>query len=282
MPPDRVSAVSKMIGTPKLSNLRPMASVVSAQAEQYAIAFIVRATKHSHQIYQHLATAFSYLRSPHWQLSTSLDVTISTKHSAAVVEHMVQLDWPHVNTLVLTDNSSDSTAMECLAQGSWPKLVTLDLSKDQLDEAAITLSAGPMQSLQTDHATLCLHAGKERQTALDEFYEQWKDDSLVILKWLGIQTGSNIKGNLQNVQQLLEHPAVNINNPNTCYSTFLGFARSPVNFHAQDGSGYRFMADSTLKVKCIFVRGDFWCCCVIVPAWHVGHCAPKATLLFIC
>lgn len=95
---------------------------------------------------------------------------------------------------------------------------------------------------------LVVFAGKERQIALDEFYEQWKDDSLVTLKWLGIQTGSNIKGNLKNVQQLLEHPAVNINNPNTCYSTFLGFARSPVNFHAQDGSGYRFMADSTLKV----------------------------------
>lgn len=94
----------------------------------------------------------------------------------------------------------------------------------------------------------CHYAGKERQIALDEFYEQWKDDSLVILKWLGIQTGSNITGNLKNVQQLLEHPAVNINNPNTCYSTFLGFARSPVNFHAQNGSGYRFMADSTLKV----------------------------------
>lgn len=137
MSPDRVSAVSKMIGTPKLSNLRLMASVVSAQAQHHAIAFIVRATKQSHQIYQHIAAAFSYLRSPHWQLSTSLDVTISTKHSAAVVQHMVQLDWPHVDTLVLTDNSSDYTAMECLAQGSWPKLVTLDLSKDELGEAAM-------------------------------------------------------------------------------------------------------------------------------------------------
>lgn len=91
-------------------------------------------------------------------------------------------------------------------------------------------------------------AGKERQVALDEFYKEWKDDSLVILKWLGLQTGSNISGNLQNVQQLLKHPAVNITNPNTCYSVFLGFARSPVNFHAQDGSGYKFMADSTLQV----------------------------------
>lgn len=92
-------------------------------------------------------------------------------------------------------------------------------------------------------------AGKERQVALDEFYEEWKDDSLVILKWLGLQTGSNISSNLQNVQQLLKHPAVNITNPNTCYSVFLGFARSPVNFHAQDGSGYKFMADSTLQVR---------------------------------
>ncbi len=92
-------------------------------------------------------------------------------------------------------------------------------------------------------------AGKERQIALDEFYEEWKDDSLVILKWLGLQTASNVKSNLQNVQQLLKHPAVNITNPNTCYSVFLGFARSPVNFHAEDGSGYKFMADSTLEVS---------------------------------
>lgn len=107
---------------------------------------------------------------------------------------------------------------------------------------------------------LVVFAGKERQIALDEFYEQWKDDSLVTLKWLGIQTGSNIKGNLKNVQQLLEHPAVNINNPNTCYSTFLGFARSPVNFHAQDGSGYRFMADSTLKVLSLYARAELQMC----------------------
>ena len=31
--------------------------------------------------------------------------------------------------------------------------------------------------------------------------------------------------------------AFHITNPNNCYSLFLGFARSPVNFHAADGSG---------------------------------------------
>lgn len=34
----------------------------------------------------------------------------------------------------------------------------------------------------------------------------------------------------------------------SCYSMFLGFARSAVNFHAEDGSGYEFMGNSILKV----------------------------------
>lgn len=48
---------------------------------------------------------------------------------------------------------------------------------------------------------------------------------------------SNAAGNLALVKQLVDHEAFHINNPNNCYSLFLGFARSPVNFHAADGSG---------------------------------------------
>lgn len=47
----------------------------------------------------------------------------------------------------------------------------------------------------------------------------------------------------------MEHPAFVITNPNCCYSTFLTFARSAVNFHAADGSGYAFLADAVLKVR---------------------------------
>lgn len=32
-------------------------------------------------------------------------------------------------------------------------------------------------------------AGPERKTALEEFYKQWKDDSLVMLKWIALQVG---------------------------------------------------------------------------------------------
>jgi aminopeptidase N len=59
---------------------------------------------------------------------------------------------------------------------------------------------------------------------------------------------SNVPGNVALARQLVDHPAFAITNPNNCYSLFLGFARSPLNFHAADGSGYEFLADAVLKV----------------------------------
>lgn len=97
-------------------------------------------------------------------------------------------------------------------------------------------------------AALDRAGGAARTEAMDLFYDKWKGDPLVVLKWLALKSESNEPGNLATVEALVEHPAFNITNPNNCYSLFLAFARSPVNFHAADGSGYKFMADSVLKV----------------------------------
>jgi aminopeptidase N len=71
---------------------------------------------------------------------------------------------------------------------------------------------------------------------------------------VGMQAGANVEGNLKAVQALMDHPAFSITNPNACYSLFLSFLRSPVNFHAADGSGYSFLADAILKVGCMTER----------------------------
>ena len=65
---------------------------------------------------------------------------------------------------------------------------------------------------------------------------------------MALQAGSNAPGNVSAVRALVDHPAFNITNPNNCYSLFLAFARSPVNFHNEDGSGYEFMGDAVLRV----------------------------------
>ncbi|KAK2076397.1 hypothetical protein QBZ16_000922 [Prototheca wickerhamii] len=95
---------------------------------------------------------------------------------------------------------------------------------------------------------LCRRAGPARDAALAAFYEKWRQEPLVLLKWIAVQAGSNVPGNVAAVRTLIEHPAVKLSNPNTCYSLFLAFARSPVNFHAADGSGYDFMAESVLRL----------------------------------
>lgn len=97
-------------------------------------------------------------------------------------------------------------------------------------------------------AALDIVGGSARQQSLEGFYSKWQSEPLVLLKWLALSAGSNQSGNLPAVKQLVDHPAFNISNPNSCYSLFLSFARSPVNFHAADGSGYEFMGDAVLRV----------------------------------
>ena len=88
----------------------------------------------------------------------------------------------------------------------------------------------------------------EREAALAEFYEDNKDEPLVLLKWLALQAGSDAPGNVAAARELASHPAFVPTNPNCCYSLYLAFVRSAPNFHAADGSGYEFVADAVLTV----------------------------------
>ena len=95
---------------------------------------------------------------------------------------------------------------------------------------------------------ICGNPGQDRDNALKSFYDQWSNEPLVILKWLGLQAGSNIEGNLKVMKELLDLPAFDIKNPNKVYSLIGGFTRSAVNYHAADGSGYEFLADIVIKL----------------------------------
>ncbi|XP_039855049.1 puromycin-sensitive aminopeptidase [Panicum virgatum] len=95
---------------------------------------------------------------------------------------------------------------------------------------------------------LSQNAGKVRDDALMDFYNQWQNDYLVVSKWFALQATSEIPGNVVNVQKLLSHPAFDMRNPNKVYSLIGGFCGSPVNFHAKDGSGYKFLGEVVLQL----------------------------------
>jgi aminopeptidase N len=91
----------------------------------------------------------------------------------------------------------------------------------------------------------------EREPALNAFYEKWKDEPLVVDKWLAVQAGSRLPGTLARVKQLLSHPAFDIKVPNKVYALIRSFSANHVRFHAADGSGYAFLADHVLTLNAI-------------------------------
>jgi aminopeptidase N len=91
----------------------------------------------------------------------------------------------------------------------------------------------------------------ERQQALDEFYRKWREEPLVVDKWLAVQAGSRLATALQTVKRLLEHPAFDTKVPNKVYALIRTFSANHVRFHAADGSGYAFLADQVLALNAL-------------------------------
>jgi aminopeptidase N len=88
----------------------------------------------------------------------------------------------------------------------------------------------------------------ERVAALEKFYAKWKDEALVVDKWLGVQATSRLPGTLADVKRLTTHPAFDPKNPNKVYSLIRSFGSNQVRFHAADGAGYVFMADQIMAL----------------------------------
>jgi len=91
----------------------------------------------------------------------------------------------------------------------------------------------------------------ERAGALDAFYGKWKDEPLVVDKWLGVQSTTRLPSALADVRRLMAHPAFNIKNPNKVYALIGGFRGNQVRFHSADGSGYAFLAEQVIALDAI-------------------------------
>lgn len=92
----------------------------------------------------------------------------------------------------------------------------------------------------------------ERGKALEVFAENFKDNPLVMDQWFSVQAASTLPGGLARVKALMQHPAFTMKNPNKVRALIGAFAgQNLVNFHAADGSGYRFLADLVIELNAL-------------------------------
>jgi aminopeptidase N len=90
-----------------------------------------------------------------------------------------------------------------------------------------------------------------KDAALASFYEDFKQEALVVDKWFSLQAMARTT-DVAAVRALMEHPAFSLRNPNRARSLIFSFCNgNPGQFHAPDGSGYEFWADQVIALNTI-------------------------------
>ena len=87
-----------------------------------------------------------------------------------------------------------------------------------------------------------------RNRLLAQFADKFSDDALVMDKYFSLIGSSRRSDTLQQVQTALQHPKFSLENPNKARSLIGSFSRNVPHFHAEDGSGYRFIADKVIEI----------------------------------
>ena len=90
----------------------------------------------------------------------------------------------------------------------------------------------------------------ERDQALEQFANQFRDNPLVMDQWFSVQASSPRPYGLERVQALMQHPAFTLKNPNKVRALIGAFAgQNHFNFHQANGAGYRFLADQVIVLN---------------------------------
>ena len=86
------------------------------------------------------------------------------------------------------------------------------------------------------------------QIAMKDFYNNYKDQTLVMNKYFSILAASHREGTLDRVMALQNDEVYDEKVPNLVRSLIGVFARNYKHFHAKDGHGYSFVADKIIEI----------------------------------
>jgi len=117
------------------------------------------------------------------------------------------------------------------------------------DEAAAGLAdahyrtASNMTDMIAGLAALTRMESPLRDAAFTHFHDRFRNDPLVLDKWMSLQAGSPLPETVNAVRALMKHPAFDIKNPNRVRALVGAFSANQLRFHASDGSGYRLVGE---------------------------------------
>jgi aminopeptidase N len=110
-------------------------------------------------------------------------------------------------------------------------------------------SADNMTDQMAAFSSLVHHETASADEVIDKFYQQWKQDNLVMDKWFTVQATIPHTSAMLRVKKLFEHKDFDIKNPNRVRSLLGAFcSANPVCFHDISGFGYHLLGRYIEKI----------------------------------
>ena len=110
-------------------------------------------------------------------------------------------------------------------------------------------NAGNMTDEAAAVAALAMSDAPMREDVLGKFYDKWRNETLVVNKWLGWRAMGPAGGALADVKTLTGHEAFDIKNPNKVRALIGVFTNQNLaGFNREDGAGYAFFTEQLLTI----------------------------------
>jgi len=174
----------------------------------------------------------------------SLKRTLASRHQGALLEVY--------HALAVNDEyrpESGQIGARALRNTCLSYLVEIDSDEARDLAMAQFRSADNMTERLAALQALCGTASPQRDQALDELYDAWQAEPLIVNKWLSAQATAAVADTVERVRALTGHPAFDIGNPNKVRALIGGLAHgNPRHFHRDDGAGYDLVADYTMRL----------------------------------
>nr|ACN58798.1 membrane alanine aminopeptidase N [uncultured bacterium BLR9] len=105
-------------------------------------------------------------------------------------------------------------------------------------------AATNMTEMSAGLAALTRMASPRRDAAFAHFHDRFKDNLLVLDKWMGMQAMSPREDTVEKVRALMSDPCFSLKNPNRVRALVGAFAMgNPLRFHDRSGKGYALLRE---------------------------------------
>jgi aminopeptidase N len=138
------------------------------------------------------------------------------------------------------DRSMKNRLLSILVDGAYADVATL--AYRQFTQA--TNMTDKLSALKV----LCFTETPQRAQALESFYNEWKDDTVVFNKWLAVQAISHNVNTFTEVKRLAQTAPFNMESPNNVYSLLSLLGNNHFVMSDASGETYRWFCDQILKI----------------------------------